>query len=239
MTDHRSPLRERWGGWYVSGQHGSQRHLGNRTFERFAPATNLDLQATGNLTGLTSLFDTDAYLSPHSDIVSLMTLEHQTRMINLITRVGYEARMALHDAHTRQFKDVDPSSRSRIAYTIEEMIRYMLFTGEARLEAPVRGTTAFAKEFVEAGPRDEKGRSLRDLDLETRLLRYPCSYLIYSAQFAALPQPAKEIIYSRLWDVLTGRDKSEVFRNLTQTDRQAIRESLIATKPNLPAYWHK
>ena len=237
FTDHRSPLQERWGGWYVSGEHGTQRHLGNRTFEQFAPTTNLDLRPTGNLTDLTSLFDTDAYLSPHSDIVSLMTLEHQTRMTDLITRVGYEVRIALHDADTGQISDLDPASRSRIANTIEGMIRYMLFADEARLEAPVRGTTAFAEEFAAAGPRDEKGRSLRDLDLETRLLRYPCSYLIYSEQFAALPPPAKRIIYSRLWDVLTRRDQSEASRTLSETDRQAIKEILVATKPDLPAYW--
>ncbi|MFC1759313.1 hypothetical protein ACFL2H_11195, partial [Planctomycetota bacterium] len=28
-TDHSSPLEQRWGGWYVTGEHGKQRHLGN------------------------------------------------------------------------------------------------------------------------------------------------------------------------------------------------------------------
>jgi hypothetical protein len=238
VTDHRSPLKERWGGWYVSGEHGSQQHLGNRTFERFAPISNLDLQASGNVTDLKPLLNTDAYLSPHSDIVSLMTLEHQTRMTNLIARLGYETRIALHDAGTDQIEDLDSSSRDRISNTIEAMLRYMLFTDEARLEAPVRGTTPFAKEFSEAGPHDDKGRSLRDLDLQTRLLRYPCSYLIYSAQFDALPEPAKKMIYGRLWEILSGRDKSEAFQTLSGTDRRAIREILIATKPHLPAYWH-
>jgi hypothetical protein len=237
ITDHRSPLRERWGGWYVSGEHGSQRHLGNRTFDRYAPTANLDLEASGNLTDLAPLFDTNAYLSPHSDIVSLMTLEHQTRMTNLITRVGYEVRMALHDAQTQQISGLPSAAQNKITNTIEAMIRYMLFTGEAQLEAPVRGTSAFTKEFASAGPRDEKGRSLRDLDLQTRLLRYPCSYLIYSTQFTALPPPAKELIYRRLWEVLNGRDESEAFRALAETDRRAIREILIATKPDLPTYW--
>ncbi len=237
ITDHRSPLRQRWGGWYVSGEHGSQQHLGNRTFERYAPTANLDLEASGNVTDLSTLFDTSAYLSPHSDIVSLMTLEHQTRMTNLITRVGYEVRLALHDAQATEISDLDSDKQTRIANAIEEMIRYMLFTDEARLEAPVRGVTTFGKEFAEGGPRDEKERSLRELDLETRLLRYPCSYLIYSTQFNALPPPAKEIIYRRLWEVLSGSDESGPFRTLTAADRQAIREILIATKPDLPAYW--
>ena len=239
ITDHRSPLRERWGGWYVTGEHGSQQHLGNRTFERFAPVANWDLEASGNRTNLQKFFDTSAYLTPHSDIVALMTLEHQTRMTNLITRVGYETRVALHDARATRIEELDPSSRSRVSNTIEEMLRYLLFTDEARLEAPIRGTTKFAKEFGEVGPRDSKGRSLRDLDLETRLLRYPCSYLIYSAHFNALPESAKETIYRRLWEILSGRDRSEAFRTLTKTDRQAIREILIATKPDLPAYWRE
>jgi hypothetical protein len=239
ITDHRSPLRERWGGWYVTGEHGSQRHLGNRTFERFAPVANWDLEDSGNRTNLQKFFDTSAYLTPHSDIVALMTLEHQTRMTNLITRVGYETRVALHDTRATRIEDLDPSLQNRIVNTIEEMLRYMLFTDEVRLDAPVRGTTSFAKEFGEAGPRDAKGRSLRDLDLETRLLRYPCSYLIYSAQFNALPQSAKEMIYRRLWKILSGRDESEAFRKLTKTDRQAIREILTATKQDLPSYWRE
>jgi hypothetical protein len=168
-----------------------------------------------------------------------MTFEHQTRMTNLITRLGYETRAALHDAQATRIEDLDPSSQNRIVNTIEEMLRYMLFTDDAPLDAPVRGTTSFAKEFGEAGPRDPAGRSLRDLDLETRLLRYPCSYLIYSAQFNALPESAKETIYRRLWEILSGRDRSEAFRTLTKTDRQAIREILIATKPDLPAYWRE
>lgn len=36
------------------------------------------------------------------------------------------------------------------------------------------------------GPRDRIGRSLRDLDLQERLLRYPFSYMIYSEAHAIL-----------------------------------------------------
>src|SRR5437773_4739741 len=31
MTDHRSPLERRWGGWYVTGRSGSVRHRGNES----------------------------------------------------------------------------------------------------------------------------------------------------------------------------------------------------------------
>ena len=38
-----------------------------------------------NVTDLSNRIDTSKYLTPHSDIVALMLLEHQTRMHNLIT----------------------------------------------------------------------------------------------------------------------------------------------------------
>ena len=45
----------------------------------------------------------------------------------------------------------------------------------------------FQKKFAERGPRDAKGRSLRDLNLKTRLFEYPVSYMIYSEAFDNLP----------------------------------------------------
>ena len=29
IVDHRTPLEQRWGGWYVTGTHGASRHMGN------------------------------------------------------------------------------------------------------------------------------------------------------------------------------------------------------------------
>jgi len=113
----------------------------------------------------------------------------------------------------------------------------MLFVDEAELNDPVQGTTAFAREFSARGPRDRQGRSLRDLDLKTRLLQYPCSYLIYSKAFDALPPPVKDRVYRRLWDVLTGHDQSPAFARRTSAQRSAILEILRATKPGLPEYW--
>src|SRR2546423_11292186 len=95
ITDHRSPLSQRWGGWYVTGTHGSQTHMGNMVYEDAGTPTPATAQG-GNVTDLAGRIDTGAYLSPHSDIVALMTLEHQSRMQNLITRVSYETRMALN-----------------------------------------------------------------------------------------------------------------------------------------------
>ncbi|MGC4049888.1 MAG: hypothetical protein QM757_10290 [Paludibaculum sp.] len=244
VTDHRSPLKERWGGWYVTGKHGSQTHMGNSLVQPGEGPVTLDANGQ-NVTDLRFRFDTGAYLTPHSDIVALMVLEHQTRMTNLITRVGFEARLALHDnAVMSKFmqqpeSELSESTVRRINSAAEELVKYMLFAEEARLTEPITGVSGFAESFAKAGPRDAAGRSLRDLDLKTRLLRYPCSYLIYSESFDQLPPPMKERIYTRLWQVLTGEDQTPKFASLSSSDRRSILEILRATKTGLPEYWQR
>jgi hypothetical protein len=225
ITDHRSPLEQRWGGWYVTGTHGAQRHMGNFLFDRRGPAAPPESSPGANVTDLRTAFDTGAYLSPHSDLVALMVLEHQTRMSNLIARAGWEARIAAHEGR--------PMSGDAIA----ALVHYMLFGGEARLTAPLRGTSGFAEEFSRRGPADSRGRSLRQFDLERRIFRYPCSYLIYSKAFDALPEVALDRVYRRLWEVLSGRDASAAFAHLSADDRTAILEILRDTRPGLPDYW--
>ena len=220
-TDHRSPLAERWGGWYVTGRGG--RHLGN------APITDRSLQdvriddANLNVTSLTGRFDAQRYLSPHSDIVALLVFDHQMRMMNLLTRLGWEARI-LED---------EGGNGAALNDVVSETVDYMLFVDEAVLEG-ARGTSGFAERFGALGPRDHKGRSLRDLDLQHRLFRYPCSYMIYSEAFDALPQTARNAVYSRLLEVLSGEDTSAKYTHLSPSDRLAILEILRETKKGLP-----
>jgi hypothetical protein len=243
VTDHRSPLKERWGGWYVTGTHGGQSHMGNAVVGDRNQPDKLQTEGTQNLTDLHRKVDTGAYLTPHSDIVALMTLEHQTQMANLITRVGWEARLALYDgaainkALGRAENQVSESATHRINSAAEELVDYILFSGETRLTAPVKGTSDFALEFANAGPRDNQGRSLREFELRTRMFRYPCSYMIYSEAFDAMPAAVRDRIYRRLWEVLSGKDTSAPFAHLSATDRKAIYEILRATKAGLPSYW--
>jgi hypothetical protein len=110
-------------------------------------------------------------------------------------------------------------------------------SGETPLTEPVRGTSAFAREFAANGPRDHRGRSLRELDLDKRLFKYPCSFLIYTSAFDGLPAEAREYVYRRLWDVVTGKDTAPDFAHLTADDRLAIREIISDTKPGLPSNW--
>jgi hypothetical protein len=217
-TDHRSPLSERWGGWYVTGRGG--RHLGN------APIADRTLQditidnANLNVSTLEKRFDTRSYLSPHSDIVALLVFDHQMRMMNLLTRLGWEARI---------FEREERPAADALNDVVTEVVDYMLFVDEAPLDG-IKGTSGFAERFGALGPRDSKGRSLRDLDLQRRLFRYPCSYMIYSEVFDSLPDAARNAVYSRLLQVLSGKDSSTKYRHLSAGDRQAILEILRDTK---------
>lgn len=228
ITDHRSSFDQRWGGWYVTGTHGSVTHMGNAVGHDPARPQLLDMQGTQNLTSLARKFDTSHYLAPTSDIVALMTLEHQTRMTNLMTRIGWDTRIAQHDGKLDD---------TRLNAEIEEMLTYMLFQDERPLREPVEGVSTFTKTFPERGPRDKQGRSLRDFDLKTRMFKYPLSYMIYSSAFDSMPDVVRERVYQRLYDILSGKDQSEKYAKLTPDDRHTILEIVRETKPNMPAYW--
>ena len=238
-----SPFKERFGGWYVTGTHGSQRHMGNIVLHKKDDPENLDLDPGANLTDLSSKLDTAPYLSPGSDIVALMVLTHQTQIHNLLTQANYETRIALRDqkvmnqALHEKPEHVFDSTPRRIKGACEPLVMGMLFCDESPLTDAIAGSSGFAKEFSAASPRDKAGRSLRDFDLQKRLFKYPCSFLIHTDSFAALPAPAKEYIYQRLWDILTEKDMSKDFAHLSSADRKAIREILVATVKDLPDYW--
>src|SRR5205814_2802844 len=95
LVNHRTPLAERWGGWYVTGIHGSQIHRGNLVGKEAYERQEKEPNYLGNVTNLGDFFAIAKYPSPHSDIVALMVLEHQTHMHNFITRLNYEATLAL------------------------------------------------------------------------------------------------------------------------------------------------
>jgi hypothetical protein len=241
--DHASPLEVRWGGWYVTGTSGKQTHLGNLVLTEDNPKLPIDNSAGCNVTDLRKRFDTAAYLSPHSDIVALMVLEHQTEMHNRIGRATLQTRIALYqEADINKALGRPANYRSettvrRIAAAGEPVVQYLLFSGEAKLAEPIAGTSDFTREFSARGPRDRHGRSLYQLDLRRRLFRYPCSYLIYSAAFDAMPAPMKDYVWRRLWDILTGKETDPAYAHLSVEDRSAILEVLRETKVGLPGYW--
>ena len=243
VTD-RTPLKSRWGGWYVTGQHGSQVHLGNMLIRDFKDFDRLEELRIGNIDTLDALFDTKPYITSKSDIVALLILEHQVNAQNEIARVNYDVRTAIDRergaAKATEGYDLPASAlsatiRKTIDDAIEPLVETLLFAGETKLIDTISGDPKFVEQFMSRAVNDPKGRSLRDLDLKTRLFRYPLSYVVYSAAFDALPRAAREGVYARLATVLSGQDRGEAFADLDTGNGAAIIEILAATKPEFAA----
>jgi hypothetical protein len=158
-------------------------------------------------------------------------------MTNMLTRLGWEARVAEAAGDTPSSAGQDPDVPERVRAAARAAVDYMLFVDEAPLAGPVVGTSGFAQSFSSQGPHDAKGRSLRQLDLEKRLMRYPCSYMIYSPAFDALPAMAKRAVYERMWRILSGVEAGKKYTRLSAADRRAVVEILRDTKRDLPAYF--
>lgn len=212
LVDHRTPLAQRWGGWYVTGSHGAARHLGNAMVtDTMAPEAAVT-SATLNRLVLDPRVDAEAYPLPTSDIAALLVFDHQGRAMNLLTRLGWEARIAAAESR------LDPWAGD-LRELVRETADYLLFVDEAALPSPIQGVTRFAQAFGERGPRDRRGRSLRELDLQTRLFRYRCSYMIYSPAFDALPGAIRAAVYSRMRETLVARGDDVVMEILDETRR--------------------
>ena len=233
VSDHRSPLTERWGGWYVTGQVGTVAHMGNiEVTDVDDPDATLG-SVPPQMGSLVGAFDLDGFPSEHSDVAALMVLEHQAGMTNLITRVGWEARRV----EFRESSSPGDGGPDLVTDAALQLVDYMLFVDEPPLPTKITGSSGFAEYFSAREPRDSRGRSLRELDLERRLFRYRCSYMIYTDAFDALPVLAKDAVYARLWSVLSGQEPDEVYASLSRDDRQAIVEILRDTKTDLPVYF--
>ena len=203
IVDHRSPLEQRWGGWYVTGTHGAARHMGNAmVIDNTQPEATIG-EGTLNRRTLIDRVEAASYLRPTSDIAALMVFDHQGRAVNLLTSLGWEARVATAEGRL-------DFSKGELRDLARETADYLAFVDEAPLPGPVRGVSEFTNTFSGAGPRDRQGRSLRELDLQTRLFKYRCSYMIYSPAFDALPREARAAVLARLRETITDRDTIEI-----------------------------
>ncbi len=233
--------------------------MGNAVVGDDAATAESGAPAVPNLTPFTKAFDSSAYVFPSSDLVAHLVLAHQTQMHNLITLTNYKTRLALYSQTgnsqetsvpgapgatpgTPATATVVPASvRPQFEHPAEQLVRYLLFANETPLGgidgARLIKSSSFAQEFSARGIRDPKGRSLRDFDLSARIFRYPCSYLIYSDAFDALPEPAKGYVYHRLLEILSGQDQSQDFAKVSGQDRRSVLEILLATKSGLPDEW--
>ena len=237
-TDHRTPFKDRFGGWYVTGTHGEMRHRGN-SFARNDPRNPIDREPGANLKSLPKQVNPEKYLANSSDLVALMLLEYQSQFHNALTLANYETRRALHhqkvmnDALKRPTDYESDSTRRRIRKAGENLLEAIFFCDEFELKSPVKGSTEFARSFQKKGPFDAQGRSLRQFDLKNRLFRYRCSFFIYSDSYEALPKRMLNFVERRICEILTGKDQSGNFSHLSESERKAIVEILIATKPRL------
>jgi len=242
-TDDRTPLAERWGGWYVTGRTGTQTHFGNLPLREEVAGEKLRALAGQrmDIAGLQQYIDVSNWLTGQSDVVALLVLEHQTQVQDLITRANYKVRTVMsRDGNTavaqpRSWEQINPGDRKRLQQMIEPLVRALFFQGAAPYGHRIEGSNDFAQRFAQQGPKDSQGRSLHELDLNTRLLRHPLSYEIYSEQFDALPQYALDYIYSRIVEVLQGRDTSGISASIPAAERKIITEILVDTKPALAA----
>jgi hypothetical protein len=227
VTVHGSPLEQRWGGWWVTGDTGGAQHLGNIPVMPAEKNLGRPRNPKAPLATVEGFFDMKGYLAKTSDVVAQLVLAHETTILNLMTRLGWEARV--HEAAP------SPDAASRVKEAAAELADSLLMLDETPLAGQVKGSSGFAEWFTAQGPRDTQGRSLRELDLRTRLFKYPLSFLIYSEPFDGLPPSARQAVYERLSEVLSGRDTRKITQHLSAADRQAIVQILRETKPDLPA----
>ena len=243
-VNDRTPISERWGGWYVSGLHGEQTHLGNIRLQSAEELPRLNAFLKGNMATLEGqhLFDTSPYPTPTSDIVALMTLEHQLAIQNQLTYIKFKAPAVLmrnkldSSIEATKWAEIPQQGQRALTRMLDELVSWMLFKEAAVFDAPIEGSAGFRDSFLARGPRDGAGRSLRDFDLQTRLFRYPLSYLIYSEAFDALPAYASDYVYQKLAGVLEGRDNDPRFAYLTAAQRQDTLAILRDTKPAIVPY---
>lgn len=236
-----TPFAQRWAGWYVTGQHGQQVHLGNLKAASAREFHEADLKASGNRDSLAGLLDTRPYLTDKSDIVALLVFEHQASVQTHLSRALFKSREFLAresaDGGLEQpLSALSPRMQGLYKRLLEPVVRSLLFVDAVPFTDTIRGNSGFAEWFEAQGPRDAMGRSLRELDLETRLFRYPLSHVIYTAAFDGLPRSAREYVYTRLQEVLSGDVKDDVSTRLAAQDRQALFEILKATKPEFAAW---
>lgn len=227
-VNHRTPHPDRWGGWFVTSAgepapYAQRAHEGNITFSGRGNTSNQVF-----VDWLSSSPETRGYLSASSDIVALLVFDHQMHAINLLTRLNWESRVASSNGHP----NVSDGTLQRL---VNELADYLLFVGEEPPSVPLMPLPGFAEHLEARAPKDHRGRSLGQMDLVNRLMRYPCSYMVYSEAFDGLSKVVKDAVYRRILDVMSGNDVRTEYARHSADDRRAIIEILRETKADFPS----
>lgn len=229
-VDASTPIPERWGGYYVTG-HTSFPHLGNRTYSETSEREMPDTAIQHN--SLREIIPTRNYLRETSDIVSLMVLEHQCRVHNLIASATLQYRRFawLHKALHPE-GDADQGEAGRVAdLAATKIVEALLFVDEAGLGDGIEGDPAFQAAFTKRYPQTKDGKSLADFHLQSRLFKNRCSYMVYSNAFAAAPARLKSAILTQLRSILTAETPPARFSHLPASERKRIVRILEETLP--------
>jgi hypothetical protein len=226
----RLPISKRWGGWYVTGDHGKLRHMGNEIAVGTDASHRIDTERGANVKSLARYFDTSKHLTPHSDVVALMVLENQMDVSNTISDAVVRTSTLLKKGLTTAEMVAELNDEC------EPVVQSLFGSNEAPITSPIIGTSGFIEYYSKQGPRDSNGRSLSELDMTKRIQKYPFNRLVYSASFGSLPDVARDRIFSRVEQILSGNDKTEAFSHLSAADRKAVREILIDTLPSFAAF---
>jgi len=226
-VNHQTPHPDRWGGWFVTFETLSgylqRAHAGNITFSPGGVTSNQVL-----VDWLDSAPEMRGYLSPLSDVVALLVFDHQARAINLLTRLNWEARVV---AAGGRASTADGTLRP----LINELADYLLFANEAPPSIALTPRPGFAERLAAGVPKDRRGRSCAELDLVDRMLRYPCSYMVYSPAFDALTTDVRQSVYQRMLDTLSRRDPRDERSTGFLENRRAVLDILRDTKPDFAA----
>ncbi len=228
---HTMPLKERWGGWFVTGGHEAADHIGNLVVPSRG-ATPVPAPA---------LAETKASYphGPSSDILPLLVQDHQIGLLNTLYESLYRWRTALHLANEKRAADgeaplvqLEAGSIADLMPKFDKSVKQFLFAGEAPLPGGgIVGDPAFIEAFRATRVEDAKGRSLRDFDLKTRLMKHRCSHMILSRQFQGMPEEFRSILLGRIREVLTARPAPAGFDHLSDDERAALLEILGETVP--------
>lgn len=225
ITDTSTPFARRFGGWYVTGTYGDMQTMANYVISSADMIRQPDFAKNGNKTSLEEFVNLDAYLRPTSDVVALLVLEHQVEVQNAITRLNYDSRTLLEQNPGAGGAELDP--------LIRPLLDSLFMAHEAPLADKVEGSSGFREYFEQQGPRDAQGRSLRELDLESRTFRLPLSYLIYSDAIKALPDAVRTRLFAQVRAVLQQESGAVEYPHLNADQRGAIVAILQETMPEL------
>jgi hypothetical protein len=243
LVDYRTTFEERWGGWYVTGQHGTARHRGNTVAQDRQGELLVDLVSGANSTNLATFFDARPYLADTSDIVALLVFEHQIAVHAALVRARFDClRLMAYQANLqRELKEpvteepVWDSVKRVVDNAARDVVDALLFKDEAALPAGLQGANEFRRVFEGKAPRTSAGDSLRALSLEGRLFQNRCSYLIHSELFRQLPRPLLARIHHHLGTALVTTPAPQRYAYLAAEEQQRILRILRETEPELAA----